>query len=60
MGYNKMKLECMSGNNTINFYKKYGGVVSSQIDYNIKNNGMVKVDIVLFENLDNVLSLLSL
>ena len=25
MGYNKMYLECLKGNDTINFYKKYGG-----------------------------------
>lgn len=58
MGYSKMKLECMSGNDTINFYKKYSGTIKSQIDYPINHVGTVKADIVLFEDLDNVLELI--
>ena len=47
-----MQLECMEGNDTINFYKKYDGIVESQIDFPIKNVGIVKADIVLFEDLE--------
>ena len=59
MGFNKMQLECMEGNDTINFYKKYDGIVESQIDFPIKNVGIVKADIVLFEDLDKVNNLLN-
>lgn len=59
MGYSKMQLECMCGNNSLNFYQKYSGIVKSQIDYPINHIGTVKADIVLFENLDEVFSLLS-
>ena len=54
-----MQLECMEGNDTINFYKKYDGIVESQIDFPIKNVGIVKADIVLFEDLDKVNNLLN-
>lgn len=47
MGYNKMYLECMSGNNTINFYKKYDGITQGVIDFPISNVGNVKADIVI-------------
>lgn len=59
MGFNKMQFECMEGNDTINFYKKYDGIVESQIDFPIKNFGIVKADIVLFEDLDKVNNLLN-
>lgn len=59
MGFNKMQLECMEGNDTINFYKKYDGIVESRIDFPIKNVGIVKADIVLFEDLDKVNNLLN-
>ena len=55
MGYSKMQLECMQGNNTLNFYKKYLGVVNETIDYPIKDICVVKADIILFENLNDVL-----
>lgn len=55
MGYSKMYLECMAFNNTLNFYKKYDGVVQKQIDYFLKNVGSVKVDIVLFEDLNKIM-----
>lgn len=59
MGFNKMQLECMEDNDTVNFYKKYDGIVESQIDFPIKNVGIVKADIVLFEDLDKVNNLLN-
>ena len=58
IGYKKMRLECMSGNKTLNFYKKYGGIIETQIDYPINGVGTVKADILLFENLDNLVQLL--
>ena len=50
LGYSKMMLECMDGNDTINFYKKYLGETVEEIDYPI-NDGkiIVKVDIMLFD-----------
>ena len=48
----------MTGNDTINFYKKYNGKIVSQIDYPIRTVGTVKADIVLFEDIDEVISLL--
>ena len=54
MGYNKMMLECMTGNHTLAFYQKYCGIISENTDYQIKNVGLVKVDIILFDNLDKV------
>ena len=53
-GLNTMTLECMCGNDTINFYKKYGGEITSTIDYPIKGAGVVKADIVRFENIDKI------
>lgn len=47
MGYNKMYLECLQGNDTINFYKKYGGKVINTVDFPIKDF-TVKADIVEF------------
>ena len=59
MGYKKMQLECMCGNKTINFYKKYMGIIESQINYPINNVGIVKADIVLFEDLEKTLEILN-
>lgn len=58
MGYSKILVECMTGNKTINFYQKYTGYIVSQIDHAIKDLGNVKADIVLFEDIDEILSLL--
>lgn len=55
MGYSKMKLECMIGNDTLNFYKKYLGEVSETIDYQINGIGTVKADILVFDDLNKVL-----
>lgn len=60
MGYSKMKLECMCGNETLNFYKKYMGIVECQIDYPIKDVGVVKADVVLFEDLAKTTELLNI
>ena len=59
MGYQKIELECMSENDTINFYKNYTGNISSQIDYPIPGVGTVKADIVLFEIIDEILEFLN-
>lgn len=59
MGYSKMYLECMVGNKTLNFYKKYNGVVESQIDFPINGVGTVRVDIVLFDDLNKILLMLN-
>ena len=59
LGYNKMKLECMTGNSTLNFYKKYLGNVVDNIDYPIKNVGFVKADIIVFDDLDETLRLVN-
>ena len=50
LGYSKMMLECMEGNNTINFYKKYLGEVVDEMDYPLNNgNIIVKADIMIFD-----------
>lgn len=54
LGYTKMELECMKGNNTINFYQKYDGIIAEQLDYEIPHVGKVKADIVLFDNLQEL------
>lgn len=54
MGYNKIYLECMSGNNTINFYTKYDGIVQEVIDFPISNVGNVKADIVIYNDLNEL------
>jgi ribosomal protein S18 acetylase RimI-like enzyme len=58
MGYNKVKLECLCGNKTIDFYKKYLGEVADTFDYTINNVGSFKADIVLFNDIDASLELL--
>lgn len=57
-GYDKVKLECLCGNKTIYFYKKYLGNVVDTFDYTIKDVGSYKADIVLFNDLDATLDLL--
>lgn len=52
MGYKKMFLECMVGNDTINFYTKYLGKTEKTIDFYINNVGNVKANIVIFEDLN--------
>ena len=58
-GYLKMKLECFCGNNNIEFYKKYNGIVKEKVDYIFDNNIKVKSNIVLFENSNELLHLLN-
>lgn len=60
LGYNKMKLECMTGNSTLSFYKKYLGNVVSIIDYKINGVGFVKADVIVFDNLDEVIKILNM
>lgn len=57
-GYNKMYLECAVGNDVINFYKKYGGKVVDTTGYHI-NDFSIFVDIVVYDDLDKTLKLLS-
>lgn len=54
LGYDKMYLECMVGNDSINFYTKYLGEIDKTIDFLINNVGNVKADIVIFEDLNEV------
>lgn len=57
MGYNKMYLECLCGNKTIDFYKKYGGKLMEVIDYSISDFS-VKADIVCYNSLEDLIDLL--
>lgn len=54
LGYSSMYLECLSGNKTLHFYEKYGGVVIDNIDYPI-SDFFVKADIVFYNDLDKTL-----
>lgn len=58
-GYNKMKLECMVGNPTLGFYKKYLGNVVDTILYHINGVGSVKAYVLVFEDLDEVIKKLN-
>ena len=58
-GYKKAKLECLEGNKTINFYKKYLGKIDKTFDYTIKDVGSYKAEIVLFESIDDLLNLMN-
>lgn len=49
MGYTKMELECMTGNNTVNFYKKYLGEVVETIDYPLSGGFPVKAEVMIFD-----------
>lgn len=51
MGKNNMTLECMVGNKTIDFYKKYDGVIVKRENYKINEEISVPVDMVNFNNL---------
>ena len=53
LGYKKMELECLKGNSTINFYKKYGGKIIETINDSIYNTP-VEVDIVIYDDLDKI------
>ena len=54
MGFNDMYLECLTGNETIHFYEKYGGKIVENIEYPI-SDFKVKADIVYYEDLKLVL-----
>lgn len=54
LGYDNMYLECLQGNDAINFYKKYGGKVIDTIDFPIRDF-TVKADIVEFKNISNII-----
>lgn len=54
LGYNKMYLECLQGNKTIDFYKKYKGKIVEIIDFPIKDF-VVKADIVIFDDIASIL-----
>ncbi len=55
-GYKKLELECLKGNKTIDFYKKYGGMIVDTVDYYLREIGYVKADIVVFENINMLYS----
>lgn len=55
LGYNDMYLECLKGNATLEFYKKYGGKVIDTIDYPISDFS-VKADIVEFNDIKTILN----
>lgn len=57
MGYNDMYLECIVGNPTMEFYKKYTGYVIDEIDFPIKDFS-VKAYVVLFNDLKKILTML--
>ena len=54
LGYNKMQLECLKGNKTLDFYKKYNGTVVETVKWKLYNRNK-KVDIVKFENIKEIL-----
>lgn len=53
MGYKTMYLECLTGNDSINFYKKFAGKIIESIDYPI-SDFKVKADIVYYSDLDKL------
>ena len=57
MGYNDMYLECIVGNPTMEFYKKYTGYVIDEIDFPIADFS-VRAHIVLFNDLKKILAML--
>ncbi len=59
LGYTKIMLECMCGNETINFYKKYLGKVVETIDFSINRVGNVRADVLIFTDLDETLKKIS-
>ena len=58
IGYDTMYLECMTGNDSVNFYKKYGGIIVENIDYPI-SDFTVKADILVYDDLSKTKELLS-
>ena len=58
MGYKTMYLECLTGNDAINFYLKYGGQIIENIDYKISDFS-VKADIVYYDKIRDVIKKLS-
>lgn len=50
---NDMYLECLKGNPTINFYKKYDGVVVDEIDFPISDFS-VKALVIEFKNIGDI------
>lgn len=57
MGYNKFYLHCLSGNKTLNFYKKYKGDVVDTIKYPIGTFN-VDADVIVYEDIDEVINIL--
>jgi len=55
LGYDKMYLECLQGNQAIGFYQKYGGQIIETVDYPIRDFS-VKADVLTFNNIEEVLS----
>ena len=55
MGYNKMYLECMKGNNALSFYEKYDGRVVDTINYHIRDDINPETYVMTFEDLENIL-----
>lgn len=58
MGYNKFYLHCLTGNKTLGFYEKYTGVVVDTIKYPLRDF-YVDADVVLFEDIDEIISMLN-
>lgn len=57
LGYKSVYLECLTGNNSINFYTNYSGVIKENIDYPISDFS-VKADIVFYEDIYKLKELL--
>lgn len=57
MGYNDMYLECIVGNPTMEFYKKYTGYVIDEIDFPIAYFS-VRAYVVVFNDLKKILTML--
>lgn len=57
LGYNDMYLECIVGNPTMDFYKKYTGYIIDEIDFPIADF-TVKAYVVLFNDLKKILTML--
>ena len=53
MGYKTMYLECLVGNKSIEFYKKYGGQIIEVVDYPI-SDFTVKAEVVYYDHLRNL------
>ena len=53
LGYQSMMLNVLEGNNTINFYKKYGGEnIDNRYDY--FGEDLIKENIMYFDNIDKI------